>query len=105
MRSSILNLDREESFEQRIGGWLEAGCLRLMRAGGGPLSQEHPERQRTELGRRVRLTTPEQDAEILRFGRAGKLTGTQIAHAVGVRPNLVRNRLVAAGIRVPDGRL
>jgi hypothetical protein len=105
MRLSIANLDRDESFEQRIGRWLEAGCERLMKSGGGHLSKEFPDRHAHSLGCKTRMTTPEQDAQILALAREGKLSAKQISIEVGTTASVVRGRLTRAGIVVPDGRL
>lgn len=90
---------------ERIFSMMEAHCPRLMKCGGGHLSRESPNMQRTADGCRVRHSTPEQDAEIEALARAGKLNATEIARKVGVTASVVRRRLGAAGIKVPDGRI
>jgi hypothetical protein len=105
MRLSIANLDREPSMMDRIFEMMERHCPRLMKSGGGHLSQDFPDRHAHSLGCKTRMTTPEQDARILALAREGKLSAKQISIEVGTTASVVRGRLTRAGIVVPDGRL
>jgi hypothetical protein len=87
----IANLYNDESTASRVLDLIARCAPRLMRCGGGPLTQE-PEHKRWRH-------TPEERARILELGRLGTLSPTQIAKHVGSTQAAVRKMLLKHGIQ------
>jgi len=80
--------------------WVERGCKRLLKAGGGPLSQEQDWTSR----KRRPQTSREDVARIVELAKHGAMTAKQIATALGLNARQVRHITYYRGIALPDER-
>lgn len=87
-----------DSIAERCLALIEKHAPRFMRCGGGSLPRDQ---QRMQKENRLR---PEQKARIIELGRAGLLTGTEIAREVGATQSSTHKLLRKHGLTVPDGR-
>ncbi len=88
------------SEKECILDWVNRGCRRLMKAGGGSLIQEQ---DWTGRQRRPR-TSPEDIARIVGLAQHGAMTATQIANALGLNARQVRHITYYRNIKLPDER-
>jgi hypothetical protein len=88
------------SEKECILDWVERGCRRLMKAGGGALSQGGG----TWNTRRPR-TSPEDIGRIVGLAQHGAMTATQIANALGLNARQVRHITYYRDIKLPDERM
>lgn len=65
--------------------WVERGCIRLMKTGGGPLGQQGPNRAKPKHPYSYRVT-PEQTTLMTHMAASGKSL-IQIAREIGVSAN------------------
>lgn len=80
--------------------WVDRGCRRLMKAGGGALIQEQD-----FTGRKRRPRTKSEDiARIVELAQPGVMTARQIANALRLNLRQVRHVTYYREIKLPDER-
>lgn len=106
----IANLYNDESPAARMLDMIARCAPKLMRAGGGALTRDYPERCKdggdTRWDDRAKWvrTTPDQRAHILALAREGTHSEAEIVKLTGVKQSAVNKLLARECIKVPSGR-
>jgi len=106
----IANIYAEESPASRMLDMIARCAPKLMRAGGGALTRDYPERCKdggdTRWDNRAKWvrTTPDQRAHVLALARAGHMSEIEICRETGVKQSAVNKLLARECIKVPSGR-
>lgn len=106
----IANIYAEESPASRMLDMIARCAPKLMRAGGGAITKDYPERckdagaKQWDNRAKWTRTTPEQRAHILALARTGTHSEIEIVKLTGAKQSAVNKLLTREGIKCPSGR-